>query len=188
MSPIRCMVISDTHDQFPDTTNLPSVDVLLHCGDMSQIGGLSEYRRAIAGMQKINAELKLVIAGNHDISLDPTWRLENLDEDEDDPNEPLKAKKLFEDAQGIFYLEEGLYSFQLRSDTSFTIYASPYTLEFHGYAFAYDPEEGHFSSVPESVDILMTHGPPKLDIAGYKLDINHKSEPCGCPHLAKAMK
>jgi len=65
------LILSDTHDDaFPDPASLagpgPSkVDVVLHCGDLTMIGGLSNYKRAIANLKAIDAELKLVIAGNH---------------------------------------------------------------------------------------------------------------------------
>ena len=62
------LILSDTHDDaFPDPASLPSsrVDVVLHCGDLTMIGGLSNYKEAIANLKAIDAELKLVIAGNH---------------------------------------------------------------------------------------------------------------------------
>ena len=47
--PVRFLVMSDTHDfQFDDMTGsscrlqlpTPEIDVLLHCGDLTQIGGV----------------------------------------------------------------------------------------------------------------------------------------------------
>jgi len=65
------LILSDTHDDvFPNPASLAGlgaskVDVVLHCGDLTMIGGLSNYKRAIANLKAIDAELKLVIAGNH---------------------------------------------------------------------------------------------------------------------------
>lgn len=70
MPTTKLLVLSDTHDQHDNIGELPPVDVIIHCGDLTQIGGLSNYRRAIQYLSRSNAELKLVIAGNHDISLD----------------------------------------------------------------------------------------------------------------------
>jgi hypothetical protein len=42
-------------------------------------GGLSEHKRALKMLGSIDAELKLVIAGNHDLPLDP--------DDDEDPEE-----------------------------------------------------------------------------------------------------
>ena len=80
----RFLIISDTHSAqlslqenepqastpFPFRKPLPSADVLLHCGDLTKIGQLYEYRKTLDMLGECDAEFKLVIAGNHDISLD----------------------------------------------------------------------------------------------------------------------
>jgi hypothetical protein len=54
----------------------------------------------------------------------------------------------------------------------FTVYASPYTPEFNGYAFAYGKDDMRFLNIPSGVDILMTHGPPMfLSQPKYTLDV-----------------
>lgn len=66
---IRFLVLSDTHDHaFPDPASLPAVDVLIHCGDLTMIGGLSNYRCALESLATCAAETKLVIPGNHDVA------------------------------------------------------------------------------------------------------------------------
>jgi len=196
---IRFLVLSDTHDQpFPDTSGY-SVDVVLHCGDLTQIGGLSNYRRALEEIKSIEAELKLVIPGNHDVSLDPKWWAENLDqEDDDDPEEPTKAHQLFAEAEvdGIYLLSEGTRAFTLANGKSFTIYASPYTPAFNGYAFPYSLGEDRFNHgdnpIPDNIDIVMTHGPPLVSArrnvsATYTLDLGHEGEHHGCSKLFDAV-
>lgn len=194
LNTIRCLVLSDTHDDaFPEITS--KADVALHCGDLTMIGGLSNYRKALANMQTIDAELKLVIAGNHDVSLDAKWWADNLDEEDDDPEEPAKARKLFEEAKadnGIHLLDEGLHHFMLQDGRRFSVFASPYTPEFGGYAFSYAAEEDHFNTgnaIPNDVDIVMTHGPPLPPSPfNYFLDLGHRGEHCGCPKLFRAIK
>lgn len=193
---IRFLIMSDTHDTAfppPHQTQAPDcqVDVVLHCGDLTMIGGLSNYRKAIKDLADCDAELKLVIPGNHDVSLDPKWWANNLDvEDDGDPEEPQKALALFSEAAstGIGLLGEGLHRFTLRDGRSFSIYTSPYTPEFNGYAFAYKPEEPKFSiaSIPKGVDIVMTHGPPQAPLKDYCLDLA-KGTHCGCPVLWEAI-
>lgn len=196
---MRCLIISDTHDSaFPHIT--AKVDVAVHCGDMTMIGGLSNYRKALDHLGNLDAELKFVIAGNHDVSLDPKWWAENLDEEGgDDPEEQAKARQLFDAARerGVHLLDEGLYTFTLSDDWSFKIFASPFTPEYGGYAFSYHRDEDHFnegpSSIPEGVDIVMTHGPPlptrasSSSSAAYHLDLGHGGEHCGCPKLFDAI-
>jgi predicted phosphodiesterase len=78
----RFIIISDTHDyQFDDAVAVsgqffrpvPKADVLLHCGDLTQIGDLHAFKKCLEMMKSIPAELKLVIAGNHDLSLDKRY-------------------------------------------------------------------------------------------------------------------
>ncbi|KAI0142630.1 Metallo-dependent phosphatase-like protein [Xylariaceae sp. FL1272] len=188
----RFLILSDTHDDaFPSNTS--KADVVLHCGDLTLIGGLSNYRRAIKEISRIEAELKLIIAGNHDVSLDPAWWAQNLDED-DDLEESPKARALFsaEQHNGIHLLDEGTHTFTLSNGTSFTIYCSPFTPEFNGYAFAYPPHEDRFNHgkrpIPEGVDIVMTHGPPAASLESlWRLDANSSGEHCGCPNLLQAV-
>ena len=72
---VRFLVISDTHNlEFADCDHdfwqvLPRVDVLLHCGDLTHCGGASSYKKALRMLGQFDAELKIVIAGNHDLDL-----------------------------------------------------------------------------------------------------------------------
>lgn len=162
------------------------------------IGGLSNYRKALDQLSRLNAELKLVIAGNHDVSLDSNWWAEN-EEEGDDPEDPAKARQLFEAAreQGVSLLGEGLHVFELGDGRPIKIFASPFTPEFGGYAFSYPRDEDHFIEgegfIPEGVDIVMTHGPPlppypeSPSSAAYLLDLGHGGEHCGCTNLFKAI-
>src|ERR1700753_1283007 len=198
---------SQTYDEYDNLQDLRKANVLLHCSDMTQIGGLSNYQKAIDTPKRLNPELKLVIAGNHDVSLDSGWWVENLIGGEDDPDEPVKALALFRNKDaldaGLSYLEEGTHAFTLKSGATFTIYASTSTSAFQGYDFPYVHNDDRFKpaytlsqgvravaaeSIPEGVDVVITHGPPQLEEAGYALDLNEKQEHCGCPHLWMAVK
>lgn len=75
----RILIISDTHaaDLLPSSSSgyafrepLPPADVLLHCGDLTFQGGMDEYEGALRLLSAADAGLKLVIAGNHDTTLD----------------------------------------------------------------------------------------------------------------------
>ncbi len=66
------MIISDTHEHCYNGADMPDADVLIHTGDMTNLGELDSLRDCIKMMGTFTAELKLVIAGNHDISLGPT--------------------------------------------------------------------------------------------------------------------
>ena len=132
----RFCLISDTHTQdlFPadDTKHayrepLPSVDVLLHAGDITKMGYIVEYERMLRLLKKADAELKIVIAGNHDITLDRTYyntigkRMmhRNIAEDTDLIRDMWTGSEAR--AAGIVYLEEGIRTFELSNGARFTV-------------------------------------------------------------------
>ena len=159
-SPIktRFLVISDTHNASPvqnatsaDTAfrpPLPKADVLLHCGDLTMVGRYSEYEATLEMLASIDADLKLVIAGNHDISLDEAYyrrkgqsmqRLNQADE-----SLPARARELWTGelakAAGVTFLDEGTYSFVLKNGAKlrvcfFSSHIRPFRLILHLYAF-----------------------------------------------------
>lgn len=78
----RICMISDTHTSTPNpphkTDNayrspLPKANILLHAGDLTKVGYRTEHETMIKMLRDATAELKLVIAGNHDITLDETY-------------------------------------------------------------------------------------------------------------------
>ncbi|KAL4891659.1 Metallo-dependent phosphatase-like protein [Aspergillus ambiguus] len=78
----RLCLISDTHTLPPNPPlthdnpyrhPLPKADILLHAGDLTKVGRRSEHIQMLAMLQEAPAELKIVIAGNHDITLDPDY-------------------------------------------------------------------------------------------------------------------
>lgn len=196
MSFISTLIISDTHNEWPYSTELPApkVDVFIHCGDLTQYGGLPSFQRAMNNIKTIDAELKLVIAGNHDVDLDPAWLVEFAD-DEEDVEIGAKCLALMKSQQdnGIYYLDEGTHSFTLKDGRSFKVYATPYTPKYGDFAFLYGKDDDRFNKgsnpVPEGVDILISHGPPALlNMNDYKLDVSKTLEHCGCEKLAKALE
>jgi Icc-related predicted phosphoesterase len=209
----RFMVISDTHNfQFGKAEKfqgafrqpVPKVDVLLHAGDLTGRGGLQAYKGVLNMLSGIDAELKLIIAGNHDLSLDGNYWRNHMCEDDDpeDIAEHDNAMEIFKGPlakeAGVTYLEEGLNTFTLQNGAKFTIYTSPYQPEFYDWAFPYERNEDRFNlqhqsapgvisiaknPVPDfpSVDIMMTHGPPK-DILDWTADGT-----VGCESLLRAV-
>ncbi|KAL8750588.1 MAG: hypothetical protein Q9199_006965, partial [Rusavskia elegans] len=134
----------------------------------------------------IPAELKLVIAGNHDLELDQRYWDENIakldaEDDGDDPEYHAKAIEIMTGElarqAGVTYLIEGTHEFKLANGATFKIYVSPYTPAYGDWAFAYARSEDRFNApadvekkgsksiainpIPEDADIVMTHGPPK---------------------------
>ncbi|KAI7083660.1 hypothetical protein KC356_g7373 [Hortaea werneckii] len=77
---IRIVCISDTHNKAPgEGYTLPSGDILIHAGDLTNQGSLSEIQKAVSWLSKADFKTKIVIAGNHDLSLDPNYRLKHAE-------------------------------------------------------------------------------------------------------------
>lgn len=191
----RLIIISDTHGQ-PLTTSLPQADIALHCGDLTEHSRLSELRTTIQLLKNIDAPLKLVIAGNHDFSLDTPVLKKKLAEAERIAGEPLahdlvkaefgdfgEARKVLQDAEsdGIVFLEEGNYVFSLENGARVKVYASPYTPSNNG-NWAYQYTDSHGFNIDPDTDIVMTHGPPQ----GI-LDRTQDRKRIGCPELFAAV-
>lgn len=214
----RFLIISDTHSADPSQNlkhddisfrpPLPAADVLLHCGDLTMVGLLEEYERTLKMLESVSAPLKLVIAGNHDISLDEAYferKGEYMQRRNDyDKDLPKKARELWTGDRarmaGIMYLDEGTHNFTLSNGALLRIYASPYQPEFCDWAFPYWRGQDRYNpshqctpgAVPIAenpipdfphVDVMMTHGPP------YGIqDATTRGEPVGCEHLLRAAR
>lgn len=200
--PARFMIISDTHSHdFKDRANedvpfqhpLPRCDVLLHAGDLTNRGTTKELEQVINMLGSIDAELKLVIAGNHDLTLDGEyWKrmckdfwtpttADNSDPDSEDDAEVasdhekavgimtgLEARKA-----GVIYLEEGLHTFTLKSGATFTIYASPWQPEFCNMAFNYHRSLDRFNPTENVADAESVENSIKIPENGVDIMMTH---------------
>ncbi|KAL8769900.1 MAG: hypothetical protein Q9194_005313, partial [Teloschistes cf. exilis] len=132
----RFCIISDTHSTIPFPPNdrrhsyrnpLPAADVLLHAGDITNYGLIEEYEPMFEMLCKADAELKIVIAGNHDITLDEDYyettgrslmHAGGMEQDTGKIREMWTGKRAKE--AGIVYLEEGISTFTLKNGARLT--------------------------------------------------------------------
>ncbi|KAL8929932.1 MAG: hypothetical protein Q9208_001076 [Pyrenodesmia sp. 3 TL-2023] len=191
----RLLILSDTHGKEFGADDKPRVnaDVAIHCGDLTESSFLEEYRACVRLLKDINAPLKLVIAGNHDFTMDPdVYETEVANARQALGHEAVKtgfgdyseARQLFEEAkgEGIVLLDQGNHQFILENGASLTVYASPWTPSLAGnMGFQYRPARGHNFAIQKGVDLVITHGPPEgiLDYVDRKR--------AGCPHLFAAV-
>jgi len=163
----RIVCVSDTHNTTPP---LPKGDVLIHAGDLTNQGTLSELEKAIEWISKAPYEVKIVIAGNHDITLDlPFYTEHGLSFHNQHPQDPLQCIKLLENTPGITYLNHSSAHIKLTSatgpQTHFRIFGSAYSPDTKGlWAFRYAAGSAHaaqlWSGIPNATDIVATHTPP----------------------------
>ncbi|KAL6246327.1 hypothetical protein RBB50_006563 [Rhinocladiella similis] len=193
--PTRFLILSDTHgeDFSPEDRPQQYADVAIHCGDLTDGSKLEEFRTALKTLESINAPLKLVIAGNHDFTMDiPAFQAKLAEATTQlDPElvareygTPGQARQLFEDARqdGIVLLDEGTHHFTLQNGARLKVYASPYTPALGAWGFQYHPNKGRQFDIQQGTDIAITHGPPK----GI-MDLTYARERAGCPDLFAAI-
>ncbi|KAI9154731.1 putative rhamnogalacturonate lyase C [Paramyrothecium foliicola] len=149
-------------------------------------------------VRETNAPLKLVIAGNHEFSLDiPTFRQKKA-EAERQAGEALReefareygwegaARELLQEAEKehIVFLDEGTRQFQLKNGASSKIFASPHTPSTGGeWGFQY--HGAHDFVIEESTNIVITHGPPHGILDRAKIGESWKS--VGSPQLFRSV-
>lgn len=69
--PVTVVCISDTHGTQPP---LPDGDLLLHAGDFTRWGTFRELQAHLTWLAQQPHKHKVVIAGNHDLLLDPKFQ------------------------------------------------------------------------------------------------------------------
>ena len=191
----RFLILSDTHGMEFRSEDRPlqHADVAIHCGDLTEESKLEEYEASIRLLKDIHAPLKLVIAGNHDFTMDiPAFRKKVADARPSlDPDLVRKvygdygaARKMFEDARaaGIIFLDEGNHRFILENGAILNVYASPWTPSLGDWGFQYLPGQGHRFEIAKGTDLVVTHRPPK-GVMDYTED-KHRA---GCPNLFGAV-
>lgn len=164
--------ISDTHT-FHSQLSIPkNIDMVIFSGDCSNVQNPylneSEVRNFIEWFGNLDIKYKIFVAGNHDTSIE----------------RKLILRTDFTE-KGIIYLENE--SFEIEG---IKIWGSPITPSFGtGWAFNKKRDKLHdlWSIIPEDIDIVVTHSPPKgcLDLS---FDRNNNLEFCGCTALAKRMR
>jgi hypothetical protein len=73
---LRIACVSDTHNDDP-TAKVPSADLFIHAGDMTNEGTLQELTKAYEWIAALPHRVKVVVAGKQPLSmtLAPAWSL-----------------------------------------------------------------------------------------------------------------
>jgi Icc-related predicted phosphoesterase len=165
---MKIFAISDTHGRHEQVQIPEGTDMLIHAGDFSNVKSPAmnhnEVNLFLIWLEQQPVKYKVIIAGNHDTSIESRFITKN-----DFKN------------RGIIYLEHELVEIE-----GIKIFGSPYTPEFHNWAFNRSRNKlgKIWDSIPDDTDILITHGPPKgiLDSAARGKNLN---EHVGCSALLK---
>ena len=150
--------IADTHNTQPA---LPDGDILIHAGDLTRSGTFAELQATLSWLQQQSHKTKIVVAGNHDIFLDAKldYRPGNTGVAE------AEAQRQALDWGDIVYLENSEVTVTCENDRRLRIYGSPLSPRYGNWAFQYERWENVWrDSLPDGVDILVTHGPPRTHL------------------------
>ncbi len=170
----RITFISDTHTKHDKLDGfLTGGDILIHAGDLTGRGYITEIENFMKWYDKINNyDTKVFIAGNHDFGFQ-------------DENEKLRG--LLTGYKTIDYLEDELMMVGEDYDNMIKIWGTPWQPEFFDWAFNLPRGEKlkeKWDMIPLNTDILITHGPPfgKLDYVKYP------NQNVGCEELMKRVE
>lgn len=167
---MKAVCISDTHNYHNDV-KLPDADILIHAGDFTMVGSLSEVLEFNEWLGKQEHSYKVVIAGNHDKCLGE--------------NETLGFKMI----TNAIYLQNSGTEIEGKK-----IWGSPMTHSFEGMRSGltfHANRDGKvlkktWNNIPDKLDILLTHGPPFaiLDEVENNFNPYFNKENCGDGLLA----
>ena len=182
----RFVCISDTHNGLP---KLPSGDVLIHAGDLTNQGSLSELQKTVAWLEKAPFECKLVIAGNHDITLDSTFYREYGSRFHNQGlQDTEQCINLLKQSSSITYIAHEAQTVCLTKPegpkTIFKVFGSPYSPSRGLWAFGYAPEDADalWEQISLDSDVVITHTPPK-----FHCDESPSRGSAGCEALRQAL-
>jgi Icc-related predicted phosphoesterase len=169
---MKIVAISDTHALHARMTQaIPEGDILIHSGDLTDIGALNDVKSFADWSKDLPFKHKIIIAGNHDFCFDP-----------DSPrNNYIPNVEEYLTYAGWIYLFDSEYKIG-----NIKIYGSPWQPWFYDWAF--NKKRGQeladiWAKIPEDTDILITHGPPY----GI-LDQTFRGEKVGCEDLLRRIK
>ena len=161
---VKICALSDLHGFEPD---IDPCDLLIVAGDCTSGNSAYEWSRFFTWFMRSDAKNKVLVGGNHD----------NVLHDEFSPD--------------LTHQRNLYFRYLLNSSTDvdgLKIWGSPCTPIFDGVNkhfsyFMYKKDEHPWDQIPDNIDILVTHGPPK----GI-LDQDSNEKRCGCSLLLNRVK
>jgi predicted phosphodiesterase len=183
---IRIVCISDTHNQTP---KLPSGDILIHAGDLTNQGTFSELQKTLEWIKQSKFQVKIVVCGNHDITCDKGFYQQYGGYFHNKRREDSQlCLDLFASDPSILYLNHESKPVVFKHEdgqlSKLKVFGSPYSPAHGFWAFGYPPESASalWDQIPLDTDIVITHTPPK-----FHLDECGKRGTAGCEVLRQTL-
>lgn len=162
---LKIVCISDTHNARPA---LPPGDMLLHAGDLTRSGTFPELQAQLTWLAAQPHTFKVIVAGNHDLLLDPRFLDAHPERGLGRDGESLadldwgEVKYLQDESVTLEFPEKG--------GRVINVYGSPTTMQCGAFAFQVPPVRDVWSCVvPRDTDVLLTHGPPRGYLDGKRM-------------------
>lgn len=167
---IKIVCISDTHTKHTQLKTVPTGDILIHSGDITNVGEINSLYSFLSWFDKFEHQHKIFIAGNHD------WCFEKFHYNATSCYQILKK---FPNITYLHHQSHYISSYDLN------VFGSPYTPYFFDWAFNIPRGKlfAYWDQIPTNTDVLITHG-PCFNI----LDKNLNGEACGDVELLNAVK
>lgn len=166
---LRVVCISDTHSKIEAVPNIiPDADILLHAGDFTNIGLANEVKKFNDFLGSLPHKVKIVIAGNHDLTFDDDLVQNRRDYLRKNFGISEKGFEQQLEEYGVKNVKELLTNCVYLEDAGIDIcgvhiYGSPWQPEFCDWGFNLPRGEKcleKWNLIPDKTDILITHGPP----------------------------
>lgn len=195
--------VSDTHTYHKSIRFPPApegcVHVLVHAGDFTHRGSRAEIQAFANWFRQQPHKHKIVICGNHECNADAEWvpRRKEILRDRavvyENKGFLFEADQTRRELKGIEYVDVAskfknqLYLIDSGVEIAgLKFWGSPYSKEFHGWGFSVPVEDAaeKWAAIPDDVDVLVVHGPPKYhgDACPDDKDENITAN-VGCPEL-----
>ncbi|XKL69228.1 hypothetical protein PGB90_006997 [Kerria lacca] len=173
---VRFVCMSDTHSLTSHLKfDIPNGDVFIHAGDFTRCGGEDEVVNFSNWIEKLPHKYKIVIAGNHELSFDPTFthpltkklpfqkgyevdEIPTLGLAREDLKEAVENVDIRNKLTNCIYLEDTFVKIY-----GIKIYGTPWQPEFCKWAFNLPRGQEcleKWNLIPDDIDILVTHTPP----------------------------
>lgn len=153
---MKIVCFSDTHG-LHDEFNLPEADLMIHAGDWSDLGLLSEITSFESWLKRLPYENKIVIAGNHDICCEARPELIHM--------KHMPMQKIPWDGPRLYQIKNAEFLHMSGTEINgLKIWGEPRTPAFYNWAFNWARSEMNevWEMVPQDIDVLVTHGPPYM--------------------------
>ncbi|MBQ8969094.1 MAG: metallophosphatase domain-containing protein [Bacteroidaceae bacterium] len=75
---MKILHISDTHNRHGQLRNMPKADVIVHCGDLTEMGTEGEVLDFLNWFMTLPYKYKIFVTGNHDLCLWDAEQIEDL--------------------------------------------------------------------------------------------------------------